>query len=89
MKIVIGHKVLNLEELSNVAYLGRDLAEVIVDSQLYAELSTAALQKVAEPQFKPIFDDGSESTPVLLTRQQVRAALLVKLVQILKLKKNA
>lgn len=43
MKIVIGHKVLNLEELSNVSYLGKDLAEVIVDSQLYADLSTAAL----------------------------------------------
>lgn len=32
MKIVIGHKVLNLEELTNVANLGVDLAEVIIDS---------------------------------------------------------
>lgn len=88
MKIVIGHKVLNLEELTNVAYLGKDLAEVIVDSQLYSDLSTQPLQKAATPQFKPITDD-SESNLVLLTRQQVRAALLVKLVQILKLKKNA
>ena len=32
MKIVIGHKVLNLEELCNVAYFGKELAEVVVDS---------------------------------------------------------
>ena len=32
MKVVIGHKVLNLEELTHVACLGKDLAEVIVDS---------------------------------------------------------
>jgi len=32
MKIVIGHKVLNLEELCSVAYLGKDLSEVVVDS---------------------------------------------------------
>ena len=32
MKIVVGHKVLNLEELTMVAFLGKDLAEVIIDS---------------------------------------------------------
>ena len=34
-------------------------------------------------------DDTENEKPLLLTREQVRAALLVKLVQILKLKKNA
>ncbi len=86
MKIVIGHKVLNLEELTNVAYLGKDLAEVIVDSQLYAELATAAPAKTVPPTFNAVIDDGA---PLLLSRDQIRAALLVKLVQILKLKKNA
>ena len=88
-KIVIGHKVLNLEELTMVAYLGRDLAEVVVDSQLYAELATQPAQKSAEPQFRPLFDDAGDQVPLKLTREQVRAALLAKLVQLLKLKKNA
>jgi len=51
MKIVIGHKVLNLEELTYVAYLGKDLAEVIVDSQLYAELAQQAPPKTVGPSF--------------------------------------
>ncbi len=38
MKVVVGSKVLNLEELLNVA-LKR--AEVVVDNQIYAELETA------------------------------------------------
>ena len=32
MKIVVGHQNLNLEELTLVACLGNDLAEVVVDS---------------------------------------------------------
>ena len=87
MKIVIGHKVLNLEELTDVAYLGRDLAEVVVDSQLYADLATAAPAKCAEPTFSSLVDESNAT--ILLSRQQFRAALLVKLVQLLKLKKNA
>jgi len=89
MKVVIGHKVLNLEELTYVASLGKDLAEVIVDSQLYTELATQAPPKTVDGQFNPIVDDKASSAVLLLTRAQVRAALLVKLVQILKLKKNA
>lgn len=38
MKVVIGHKVLNFEELTYVAFLGSQ-TEVVVDSQLYAELA--------------------------------------------------
>ena len=86
MKIVVGHKVLNLEELTHVSHLGKDLAEVVVDSQLYAELSTAPLQKAADPQFSQLSDND---TPLVLSKTQIRAALLAKLVQILKLKKNA
>lgn len=86
MKIVIGHKVLNLEELTNVAFLGKDLAEVVVDSQLYAELATQAPQKTVDPSFNAVVD---EEATLLLTKNQIRAVLLVKLVQLLKLKKNA
>ena len=89
MKIVIGHKVLNLEELTNVASLGKDLAEVIVDSQLYAELATQAPPKTVDPQFRQIIDDETSGSHLLLTRAQIKGAILVKLVQILKLKKNA
>lgn len=90
MKIVIGHKVLNLEELTYVSCLGKDLAEVIVDSQLYAELATQAPAKTVDAaQFNPIVDDQTTNSVLTLTRAQVRATLLVKLVQILKLKKNA
>jgi len=89
MKIVIGHKVLNLEELTNVAFLGKDLAEVVVDSQLYAELATQAPQKTVDPSFNAMVDEEDGSSALLLTKNQIRAALLVKLVQLLKLKKNA
>ena len=89
MKVVIGHKVLNLEELTNVACLGKDLAEVVVDSQLYADLAAQAPPKTVDPQFRSIVDDEANGTLLLLTRAQVKGALLVKLVQILKLKKNA
>ena len=38
MKIVIGHKNLNLEELFNVSCLPSQM-EVVIDSQVYAELN--------------------------------------------------
>ena len=81
MKIVIGHKVLNLEELYNVSYLDFNKAEVVVDNQLHAELSTAA----AAGNPKPFAASGL----VNLYRPQLRAVLLVKIVQLLKLKKIA
>lgn len=68
MKIVVGHKVVNLEELTYVASLGKDLAEVIVDSQLYADLSTAAPSKTVEPSFDPIRGDAATGEIVNLTR---------------------
>ena len=91
MKIVIGHKVVNLEELTYVANLGVDLAEVVVDSQLYADLAKQAPPKTIEsPQFTSIkTGDAENDGKQMLTRAQFRAAVLVKLVQLLKLKKNA
>ena len=91
MKITIGHKVLNLEELFNVAYLGCEQVEVVVDSQLYAELSTDAPKAVATIAYKPLNEQPEleREEEVTFNVPQIRAILLVKLVQILKLKKNA
>ena len=49
-KIVIGHKVLNLDELCRVSFLDGEMAEVIVDSQLYADLNKQDPTKVATVQ---------------------------------------
>lgn len=84
-KVVIGHKVLNLEELYSVSCVGSALGvEVVVDSQLYAELSCAAVKYEA-----PSFSEPNELGGITFNREQIRAILLVKLVQLLKLKKNA
>ena len=55
MKIVIGNKV-DLEELTLVAYFGKELAEVAVESQLYAELATQNAAKTVEASFNQIVD---------------------------------
>lgn len=81
MKIPIGHKVLNLEELYQVAYLGSSQVEVVVDNQLAAELSTAASKDKTMKPFLAL-------SKVNLSNEALRAVLLVKLVQMLKLKKN-
>jgi len=44
--VVVGHKILNLEELYAIAQGG---AEVIPDSQTYAELNTHGSQSTAQP----------------------------------------
>ena len=79
MKIVVGHKVLNLEELTTIASYDCGLSEVVVDSQLSAELSTAA---AADKGDRKPFESGKdlEGTPIIMTKAQNRAALLVKLV---------
>ncbi len=73
---------LNLEELFQTAYLGHQQVEVVIDAQLYSELSTAASK---DKSMKPFI-----SLPTLpsLNASEIRAVLLVKLVQMLKLKKN-
>ena len=85
MKITVGHKVINLEELFQIAFLGAPQAELAIDAQLYAELSTTAPKDKSHPEFVP-FQSGD--APVLLNLEQTRAVLLAKLVQLLKLKKN-
>ena len=85
-KIVIGHKVLNLEELYNTSCIGSALGiEVVVDSQLYAELSTQP-GKIESAKFAELAEADKS---IKFTKHQIRAILLVKLVQLLKLKKNA
>lgn len=67
MKIVVGNKV-DLEELTLVAYFDKDLAEVVVDSQLYAELATANAAKTVETSFNPVVDGQEASKPLLLSK---------------------
>lgn len=87
-KVVIGHKVLNLEELYSVSCVGSALGvEVVVDSQLYAELSTLAV-KYEAASFSEL-REAAGGDVIKFNQQQIRAILLVKLVQLLKLKKNA
>ena len=63
----------------------------MVDSPLQAELSKDAPKAVASIDYKPLHerDGASDSEPIKLSSPQIRAAILVKIVQILKLKKNA
>lgn len=56
---------------------------MIVDSQLYADLSKADPTKIGS------LEESKEAGLVNLAKEQVRGAILVKLVQLLKLKKNA
>lgn len=79
MKIVIGHKNLNLEELFQVACQA-NLAEVVIDSVTAADFSPAGGHK--DPQMPP-------ALPLELSQEHARAVLLVKTLQIAKLKKNA
>jgi len=79
MKIVIGHKNLNLEELFQVSCQA-NIAEVVVDSVTAADFSAATPHK--DPQVPP-------ALALELTQEQARAVILVKLLQIAKLKKNA
>ena len=59
MKIVIGHKNLNLEELFNVSCLPSQ-SEVVIDSQIYAELNPQSSQ--SQPK------DSPELPPKLVLR---------------------
>ena len=77
MKIQIGHKVLNLEELYLVSYLGAPQAELVIDSQLYAELSTAAAKDKETKPFEALKDGEVE---LKFNYNQIRAILLAKLV---------
>ncbi len=65
-----------------VSYLGASQVEVVIDAQLAAELSSAAAKDKVTAPFQ------SFENLKLTTISSFRAVLLVKLVQILKLKKN-
>ena len=67
MKIVIGHKILNLEELYNIA----SGAEVVIDAPTYSELNKTAIDKF-------VVTEVPDSI-VHLSLQEGRAVLTVKL----------
>ena len=64
---------------------------MVVDSPLQAELSKEGPKSVASIDYKPLHErEGlTNSNPIKFTSPQIRAAILVKIVQLLKLKKNA
>ena len=77
MKVVVGHKVLNLEELFNIS----QGAEVEVDSVVYNEFNCTSLEMKNATSW--------EGPAVELSGQEKKAVLAAKLVQIAKLKSNA
>lgn len=86
MKIVIGHKSLNLEELFQVACMPSH-AEVVVDSVTNAEFA-ASIPGGAnkDGQTVPEIPAGLAR---LVKPEHERAILLVKLLQIVKMKRSA
>lgn len=81
MKIVVGQKVINLEELFTISQYSKNLAssvEVVVDSQIFADLG-----KIVGKDAAPITDYPKMDA---VSKSDARAILSVKLVQILKLK---
>lgn len=82
MKIVVGQKILNLEELYNISCFKG--AEVIIDSAIYAEIGKT-LGKEAPPVSD--YPKNYEFLAILTQNtENLRAALAVKLIQLLKLK---
>ena len=84
MQVIVGQKVLNLEEVFNVA-TRKNQVEVVIDNQLKAELATTVTPGSNNPDVEelPLFQDFQ------FDQRHARATLLVKLLQLLKLKKNA
>ena len=63
MKIVVGQKILNLEELFNIATYTKSLTsplEVIVDSQIFADLGKIAGKEAAKVTDYPEIDRVSK-----------------------------
>ena len=86
MKIVIGHKNLNLEELFQVACLPAH-AEVIIDSVTNADFATSIPGGAPkDSQFPP---EISDKIVALIRPEHERAVILVKLLQIIKMKRSA
>ena len=84
MKVVIGHKALNLEELFSIACLP-STTEVVIDNPTAAEFSP----QPAQVQAKDKVQEYPELSPSIeLRHEHERAIILVKLLQIIKMKKN-
>lgn len=86
MKIVIGHKNLNLEELYSCAFL-HGHAEIVVDSVTNAEF--AASVPGGAPKDAQFVPEIPQDVAVNIRPEHERAIILVKLLQIVKLKRNA
>jgi hypothetical protein len=86
MKIVIGHKILNLEELYSCAFLPGH-AEIIVDSVTNADF--AATIPGGAPKDAQSVPELPKDIAGLIRLEHERAIILVKLLQIVKLKRNA
>ena len=86
MKIVIGHKNLNLEELFSCAFLPGH-AEIIVDSVTNAEFA-ASIPGGAPKDSQNVAEIPKEIADNIRPEHE-RAIILVKLLQIVKLKRNA
>lgn len=86
MKIVIGHKNLNLEELFQISCMPQ-FAELVIDSVTNAEFAlTIPGGANKEGQTIPEIPDRLLSS---LRAEHERAILLVKILQIVKLKRSA
>ena len=86
MQTVIGSKNLNLEELFTCAYLP-GLSQVVVDSAISAEFAASA--PGGAPKEAQSIPEIPAEVAVNIRPEHERAILLVKLAQIVKLKKNA
>lgn len=81
MKVVVGQKLLNLEELFNLSVYSlksgsKTEVEVVIDSQILAELNKKADKE--SPAFENYPKD--DEAIVNLKRENVRAILVVKLI---------
>ena len=86
--IVIGHKIINLEELYTISTYDSDTSgqrmEVAVDSPLYSELNKAKSKENSLVRDFKKFDEAQG-----LRKVEARAILTVKLIQLIKLKSTA
>ena len=83
MQIVIGHKNLNLEELFTISGLHLT-SEVVIDNVIACEFNTQ--HKLPE---NKLLQEGPQFPHLNSTLEDERAILLVKILQLIKLKKHA
>ena len=85
MKLTIGHKIVNLEELFQISQLNDNepYVEVVVDSAVYSELSKAKPKDTKLEKFTSSHEFANNCS-----NSEVRAIIAAKIVQLLKLKIN-